>query len=661
MHMARLANPSRGPKEYSLSRCTHHYSPHISHLKKSLVEQLQLTHNGNSATLAQLKAYTKQSSSKAKQPMEKLFARPKVLKSGQPGKTMEMPEVEELHTSPELVRDWVHYSTLDSELTFYLREILVSELARHPLNCEDMESLWEFYLKYWLPLGEVLTDMERIGMQLDLEHLRSILIRAGNDKQKHWDDFMRWVLSHDPSLKFFNPNSSMHMQQLLFAPFNRDRQGEKNSSDDEAGAEKVNSNLSNKGQDYFPAERSFVVENTDKQPGDKKNTFLTIKGLGIPVATRTETGLPSVDSGSLKILAGDPEAGKWGTAYTHLASQGKEELGKSCCIALSSLLQFKSIETLVNSFITPLISLADPDGRIHYSLNINTETGRLSARRPNTQNQPALDKDIYKIRKAFVSDPGKSLIVADYGQLELRVLAHMTNCKSMLDAFAKGGDFHSRTAISMYPEIKEAVEKGEVLLEWDASQGAPPVPLLKTVYAAERKTAKTMNFSIAYGKSAHGFAKDWECSIEEAQAALKRWYSDRREVEAWQMAVKNTATTKGFTRTLLGRYRRLTDLIAVREKRQHGLRAAINTPIQGGAADIVTAAMVRLHYDSELKELGWKLLMQIHDEVILEGPDESASIALQRVKDLMEHPLDEPLRLALEVDAKVAKNWYEAK
>lgn len=237
----------------------------------------------------------------------------------------------------------------------------------------------------------------------------------------------------------------------------------------------------------------------------------------------------------------------------------------------------------------------------------------------------------------------------------------MTNCRSMLDAFAKGGDFHSRTAISMYPEIKQAVDKGEVLLEWDHSLGAPPVPLLKNVYGAERKTAKTMNFSIAYGKSAHGFAKDWECSIEEAQAALKRWYSDRREVEAWQIAVKHTAMTKGFTRTLLGRYRRLTDLLIIKAKRQHGLRAAINTPIQGGAVDIVTAAMLRLHYDIELKQLGWKLLMQIHDEVIMEGPDESASVALERVKELMTHPLDDPLRLNLEVDAKVAKNWYDAK
>ncbi|RVW42895.1 DNA polymerase I A, chloroplastic/mitochondrial [Vitis vinifera] len=125
--------------------------------------------------------------------------------------------------------------------------------------------------------------------------------------------------------------------------------------------------------------------------------------------------------------------------------------------------------------------ISGKNGRIHCSLNINTETGRLSARRPNLQNQPALEKDRYKIRQAFVAAPGNSLIVADYGQLELRILAHLANCKSMLNAFKAGGDFHSRTAMNMYPHIREAVEKREVLLEWHPQPGEdkPPVPLLK--------------------------------------------------------------------------------------------------------------------------------------------------------------------------------------
>lgn len=124
-------------------------------------------------------------------------------------------------------------------------------------------------------------------------------------------------------------------------------------------------------------------------------------------------------------------------------------------------------------------ALADKNGRVHCSLNLNTETGRLSARRPNLQNQPALEKDQYKIRDAFVAEEGNTLIVADYGQLELRILAHITKCRSMIEAFEKGGCFHSRTAVGMYAYIKEAVDSGKVLLEWDYSKGQPTQPLVK--------------------------------------------------------------------------------------------------------------------------------------------------------------------------------------
>lgn len=157
-----------------------------------------------------------------------------------------------------------------------------------------------------------------------------------------------------------------------------------------------------------------------------------------------------------------------------------------------------SIETMLNTFILPLQSVADAEQRVHCSLNLNTETGRLSSRSPNLQNQPALEKDVYFIRKAFMAKPGNILLVSDYGQLELRVLAHMTKCKAMIEAFRLGGDFHSRTALSMYDYIKEDIAKGTCLLEWDSSKGEPPAPLLKHKYASERRQAKILNFSLAY-------------------------------------------------------------------------------------------------------------------------------------------------------------------
>ncbi|CAG9313419.1 unnamed protein product [Blepharisma stoltei] len=662
MHMARLANPSRGPKEYSLARCTHNYSQLMTKVKNKLIKDLINFNTKDPEVLKTIKEYTANTKMRVKKTMDELFAYQKPLKSGGLSKLLVTPEVEELHTTPQYIEKWVDYSTLDAELTFYLREALVTELSSFPLKSEDMTTLWDFYLKYWLPLGETLTDMERNGMKLDLQHMKKINDQANNDKFKYKNEFLSWVNSVDPDLLYFNPDSNAHMQQFLYAPFNKE-QGEANS-DSEGEEEEVRktSNMSLKNQMYFPKERTFLVENLDRKDGEKKMTHMTIKGLGLPVPFRTISGMPSVDGKALRLLAGDPSNGKHGIAYEFFKNQGDEKAGISICYALDSLLKYKGIDTLLHTYIEPLQTLCDKEERIHYSLNINTETGRLSAKKPNAQNQPALDKDIYKIRKAFIASTGNCLIVADYGQLELRVLAHMTNCQSMINAFHAGGDFHSRTAISMYPEIKQAVDEGKVLLEWDKSQGEPPAPLLKSLYAAQRKTAKTMNFSIAYGKTAHGFAKDWGCSLEEASEALKRWYAERKEVEDWQDQVRKLVRSKGYTRTLLGRYRKLTEVNnKLPSKKQHALRAAINTPIQGGAADIVTGAMIRINYNDELKQMGWKLLVQIHDEVILEGPSSSADRAFEIVKECMSMPLDEPLRINLETDAKIAQNWYDAK
>lgn len=332
-------------------------------------------------------------------------------------------------------------------------------------------------------------------------------------------------------------------------------------------------------------------------------------------------------------------------------------------MALNNLLKHRNIETLINTFIKPLQELADDNSRIHCSLNINTETGRLSSRKPNLQNQPALDKDIYLVRKAFEAEKGNKLIVADYGQLELRILAHMTGCKEMVDAFQSGGDFHSRTAVSMYNKIKEDIEKGGCLLEWDSHKGKPPSPLVKDKYAVERKQAKTMNFSIAYGKSAYGFSKDWGCSLTEAQEALDAWYKERFEVKDWQEEVKQTAVDKGWTRTLAGRYRNLTKHFKDKNKMKilHGLRAAINTPIQGGAADIMIGCMKKIWEDKRLKKVGWKMIHQVHDEVILEGPEEYAEEVLGILVEIMEDPMETEFKVAFEVDAKICDNWYESK
>lgn len=370
----------------------------------------------------------------------------------------------------------------------------------------------------------------------------------------------------------------------------------------------------------------------------------------------------------LEALAAKEGYGRLFSAFSSVAE------GLYACDAVDSLVDASAIDTLLSNFIVPLqsddISKPDPSGvyRVHCSLNINTETGRLSARRPNLQNQPALEKDRYKVRKAFRADvaAGKTLVVADYGQLELRILAHMAGCKSMIEAFEMGGDFHSRTALGMYDHIKEAIAKEQCLLEWEG-EGEPPLPLLKDMFASERRKAKVLNFSIAYGKTAHGLSKDWKVTIQEAEDTVKRWYESRPEVQKWQKERREDAQHKGYVTTILGRRRQLPDARNTRNKaaQGHALRAAINTPIQGSAADIATAAMLRIAADPELREMGWRLLLQVHDEVILEGPKETAEQARARVVACMRSPFSglnpKPLLVDLVVDAKHADTWYEAK
>lgn len=321
---------------------------------------------------------------------------------------------------------------------------------------------------------------------------------------------------------------------------------------------------------------------------------------------------------------------------------------------------------MIANFLTSLQCLADEESRVHCSLNLNTDTGRLSSRRPNLQNQPALEKDKYKIRQAFEASPGNNLIVADYGQLELRLLASMTGCRSMIDAFAAGGDFHSRTALDMFDYVKEKVDQGECLLEWDYAQGDPPKPLLKDLFASERRKAKTLNFSIAYGKTAHGLSQDWGVSLEEAEGMLQAWYKARPEVRDWQANKKQIARNKGYTQTLMGRKRQLPEAKSGNRKLLgHAERASINTPIQGGAADVAMMAMNKINSSTKLERLGWILLLQIHDEVILEGPEETAEEAFEEVLKCMEEPwvlgLDRTAVPLLVDGSCTHKNWYEAK
>lgn len=641
-----------------------------------------------------------------KAPMKERFSVPKLKKDGSEGKERVLPPVEELQRNPATRLDWIDYSTFDAEATWRVGEVLQSNLKQR--HWVGNRSMWDFYKLYYIPFATVLTDMERAGIQVDVQSLLPAAEKQALAERKAAEEaFLDWACQYCPDAYRMNPGSDAQKAHFLFAPAKRvastrrkaapialsppspprrvaPRPSQAGLTLEEFGA-KYNLSMCEDPEvegaamgatvpealapdaTEWPGRRKFRVDNTEEwiEPGKKKakkQRNILLDGLGVPPPARTAAGWPAVSATVLSELAGAPFADppKLGSLAHHF---GSEEEGREACEAVANLHQVGLIDTMLSNFILPLQSMTDSQGRVHCSMNLNTDTGRLSARRPNLQNQPALEKDRYRIRQAFGCKPGNKLIVADYGQLELRLLAHMADCKSMIEAFKLGGDFHSRTAMGMYDHISQAVASGDVLLEWDGSEGeAPPAPLLKNEFPSERRQAKILNFSIAYGKTAVGLSKDFGVSVEEAQATVDRWYADRPEVREWQAKVLEIARAEGATRTLMGRYRDLPDLSSSNwGARGHAERAAINTPIQGGAADVVMMAMLKLAADEQLKAWGWTMLLQIHDEVILEGPEESADAALQRVVQIMEQPFSEPLKVDMIVDASIADTWYEGK
>lgn len=620
--------------------------------------------------------------------MKAIFGRKKIKKDGSEGKIMTISPVEKLQREER--KPWICYSVLDAKSTLQLYESLKSQLSKMPWKLDgksvDGKTMFDFYEEYWRPFGEILVKMETEGMLVDRGYLAEIEKVAKAEQEIAVNRFRNWAAKHCSDAKYMNVGSDTQLRQLFFG-------GIANSKNTD---------------ETLPFEKIFKVPNVDKVIEDGKKTatkFRNIKLHRIPDAPLptdifTATGWPSVSGDALKSLAGkvsadydfmnedlqldgnienasenevsekqksavDADKSAYGLAFQ--AFENKEE-GREACHAISALCEVCSIDSLISNFILPLqgSNISGKNGRIHCSLNINTETGRLSARRPNLQNQPALEKDRYKIRQAFIAAPGNSLIVADYGQLELRILAHLASCKSMMDAFKAGGDFHSRTAMNMYPYIRQAINEKQVLLEWHPQPGEdkPPVPLLKDAFASERRKAKMLNFSIAYGKTPVGLARDWKVTVKEAKQTVDLWYSDRKEVLTWQEERKKEACKDHCVHTLLGRARRFPSVDnASYSQKGHIERAAINTPVQGSAADVAMCAMLEISKNARLKELGWELLLQVHDEVILEGPTESAEVAKAIVVECMSKPFNGKniLQVDLSVDAKCAQNWYEGK
>ncbi|AEH45575.1 DNA polymerase I [Thermodesulfatator indicus DSM 15286] len=302
------------------------------------------------------------------------------------------------------------------------------------------------------------------------------------------------------------------------------------------------------------------------------------------------------------------------------------------------ILEYRTLAKLKSTYVDALPKMVNPEtGRLHTSFNQTvTATGRLSSSDPNLQNIPVRGEEGLKIRQAFVPEEGFLFLSADYSQIDLRVLAHYSGDETLIKAFWQGEDIHRRTAAEIF--------------------GIPP----EEVTPEMRRMAKTINFGIVYGMSPYGLAKELKIGRREAKAFIERYFERYPGVKRYMEQIVAEAREKGYVETLFGRKRPLPDINSPnRTAREFAERTAINTPIQGTAADIIKLAMIKIHRIFKEKGFGTRMLLQVHDELLFEVPEKEIEEIQPIVRQIMEGVVE--LKVPLKVNLAIGKNWAEAK
>lgn len=303
---------------------------------------------------------------------------------------------------------------------------------------------------------------------------------------------------------------------------------------------------------------------------------------------------------------------------------------------VDEVLEYRMLTKLKSTYADGLLKVISEDGRIHTSFQMTvTATGRLSSTEPNLQNIPVRKKLGAQIRNMFVASPGMTLVDADYSQIELRLLAHISGDEIMRDAFLSGEDFHTVTASNVFN-----IPRAEVT-------------------SLMRSRAKAVNFGIVYGISAFSLSQDIGVFPKEAQAYMDAYMEKYHGVRDYMKSIVEQAKKDGYVSTLYGRRRELPELKSSNfNMRSFGERVALNMPIQGTAADIIKLAMVNVHRELAFRKLKAKLILQVHDELIVECPEGEASL----VKEILIREMENAAKLSvpLTVDAHVGHSWAEA-
>jgi DNA polymerase-1 len=326
------------------------------------------------------------------------------------------------------------------------------------------------------------------------------------------------------------------------------------------------------------------------------------------------------------------------TAKTRASSTAEEVLEELALVhdLPRKILDYRAVQKLKSTYVDALPVLVNPEtGRIHACFHQTVaSTGRISVTDPNLQNIPIRTAEGRRIREAFVAEPGHLLLSADYSQIELRILAHLSKDATLVDTFRRGEDIHDRTSREIFGAFS--------VLSPDE----------------QRRRSKMVNYALLYGKTAFTLARDIGVSKKEAEEFIEAYFARYPSVRQFIEQTIARARETGYVRTLLGRLRRLPDLKAKNfQVRMEAERQAMNTPVQGSAADLIKKAMIDLHGELRARRMKSRLILQIHDELLLEVPEAEAEVARGLVRAIMEGALQ--LEVPLVAEARLGKNWAE--
>ena len=354
----------------------------------------------------------------------------------------------------------------------------------------------------------------------------------------------------------------------------------------------------------------------------------------------TDGGAPSIDAATLKA---------W-------ADGGCEYAGK--------ILEYRQLSKDLGTYITNLIPKVMSTGRLHAQFNqTGARTGRLSSSNPNLQNQPPF------IREAYIPPEGHKFFAADYGQLEMRILAHMSRDPTLCNAINKGEDVHSSTAATMfgvpYADIMAARAKSDRIDEQvQAGQETEELTDRERTLLKNRKAAKTINFGLMYGQGANKLAATLKCDVNEARGYINKYFGAFPKITKYFEEAISGANENLYCTTLLGKRRHVFGLAScMRGSVAAAERQVKNSPIQGTASEITRDAMIRLYEDESIYQAGARMLIQVHDEVCFEVPTELAKDKdfNEHFASIMMHPFDFDLEVPLEIGAKFGDNWSQCK